>query len=245
MTVIYNNLEKLFDEFTYGKLQEQGANSEYILRTVYRSLNDNFLQIIQDSGAVERIAAELKNRAGDSAPEQKEQPKQPEPKKEEPEKKVVVQKLEPESTNPIDSIMEFTASLEESILTLKRDLAREYESKKAKVNQDTKDKEKDSNNDPTEGLTGKTISEEQRRNLLQELKELQPLVALFSSLDKVIDDNGQIKNLQDKLNETLKNNGVAVKQEKIKFNPIKVISEIKGSDQKAESKPELNQKKNG
>ena len=46
MELIYGNMTKLFDAFTKGALVGQGANSEILLRTVYRSLNDDFLKII-------------------------------------------------------------------------------------------------------------------------------------------------------------------------------------------------------
>lgn len=46
MTEIYDNMTKLFDTFTQGALTEQGANSEIVLRTIYRSLSDDFLKIV-------------------------------------------------------------------------------------------------------------------------------------------------------------------------------------------------------
>ena len=49
MEEIYANMTKLFDAFTNGALLKQGANSETLLRTVYRSLNDDFLEIVQDT----------------------------------------------------------------------------------------------------------------------------------------------------------------------------------------------------
>ena len=49
METIYSNMEKLFDVFTQGVLTGQGANSEILLRTVYRSLSEDFLKIVQDT----------------------------------------------------------------------------------------------------------------------------------------------------------------------------------------------------
>lgn len=55
METIYSNMEKLFDAFTQGALKEQGANSSILLRTVYRSLSDDFLKIVQDTEAADKI----------------------------------------------------------------------------------------------------------------------------------------------------------------------------------------------
>ena len=55
-------MTKLFDTFTRGALTEQGANSEILLRTVYRSLSEDFLRIIQDTDAVDKIAELIKSR---------------------------------------------------------------------------------------------------------------------------------------------------------------------------------------
>lgn len=46
MEEIYANMGKLFDAFTKGALMGQGANSEWILRTIHKSLDDRFLDII-------------------------------------------------------------------------------------------------------------------------------------------------------------------------------------------------------
>ena len=46
MEDIYANMGKLFDAFTKGALTEQGANSEWILRTIHKSLDEKFIKII-------------------------------------------------------------------------------------------------------------------------------------------------------------------------------------------------------
>lgn len=69
MQDIYANMTKMFDAFTNGALTGQGANSEILLRTVYRSLNDDFLKIIQDSDAVEKIVEAIKSKQSAISPE--------------------------------------------------------------------------------------------------------------------------------------------------------------------------------
>ncbi len=68
MELIYANMEKLFDVFTQGVLLEQGANSEYILRTIYRSLGEDFLNIFQNSQAVDKIVEVLKQKQSSIEP---------------------------------------------------------------------------------------------------------------------------------------------------------------------------------
>ena len=46
MDAIYVNVAKMFDAFTKGILTTQGSNSEILLRTIYRSLNKDFIKII-------------------------------------------------------------------------------------------------------------------------------------------------------------------------------------------------------
>lgn len=70
MELIYGNMEKLFETFTRGVLLEQGANSEILLRTVYRSLNEDFLKIIQDTKAVEKIAEVIKSKQDSIKPDE-------------------------------------------------------------------------------------------------------------------------------------------------------------------------------
>jgi hypothetical protein len=53
-------MTKMFDAFTKGALLEQGANSEILLRTVYRSLSSDFLKVVQDTDAVDKIVEAIK-----------------------------------------------------------------------------------------------------------------------------------------------------------------------------------------
>jgi len=56
MTELHDNMAKLFDTFTGGALTEQGANSEILLRRLCEGLDSGFMDIIQDSRAVDLIA---------------------------------------------------------------------------------------------------------------------------------------------------------------------------------------------
>ena len=62
MELIYANMTKLFDLFTKGVLKGQGANSEILLRQIYRGLNEDFIKILQDSSAVDKIGEKIKER---------------------------------------------------------------------------------------------------------------------------------------------------------------------------------------
>ena len=64
MQLIYKNMTSLFEEFTHGVLTGQGANSEILLRQVYRGLNDDFLTLIQDGEAVKKIAQVIQEKQG-------------------------------------------------------------------------------------------------------------------------------------------------------------------------------------
>lgn len=62
VALIYQNMGQLFDLFTQGVLLSQGVNSQILLRTVYRALSEEFLSILQNSDAVEKIAEEIRSR---------------------------------------------------------------------------------------------------------------------------------------------------------------------------------------
>ena len=69
MEAMYENMAKLFDAFTQGTLMGQGANSDLMLRQVYRSLDKDFLDIIKDSDAVEKIVENIKAKQENLTPE--------------------------------------------------------------------------------------------------------------------------------------------------------------------------------
>ena len=62
LDLIHDNIAKLFDAFTKGTLMGQGSNSELLMRTIYRSLSEDFLDIIKDSDSVEKIIESIKQR---------------------------------------------------------------------------------------------------------------------------------------------------------------------------------------
>lgn len=64
MDAIYGNVAKMFEAFTKGILTTQGSNSEILLRTIYRSLNKDFINIIQNSDAVDKIVDIIKTKQG-------------------------------------------------------------------------------------------------------------------------------------------------------------------------------------
>lgn len=43
---VYDSLMKLMDVFTGGTLKKQGSNSEYVLRTTYRSLGKEVSELL-------------------------------------------------------------------------------------------------------------------------------------------------------------------------------------------------------
>ena len=125
MTDIYDNMAKLFEAFTKGVLTEQGANSEIILRQIYRSLNKDFLDIIEDSDAVDKIIDVIKSNQDkvnpdkvDSAPVS------------ETTKKVVTNTLEPNNCDLMQVVLDFIDELQTDILQVKLNLSREYEQRK-------------------------------------------------------------------------------------------------------------------
>lgn len=122
MEEIYANMTKLFDAFTNGALLKQGANSETLLRTVYRSLNDDFLEIVQDTDAVDKLIEVIKSKQEGIEPD-----KVDEALVSETTKKVVTKTLDPETCDPMQVVLDFIDELQTSILQVKLNLSREYE----------------------------------------------------------------------------------------------------------------------
>ena len=106
METIYSNMAKLFDAFTQGALLEQGANSEILLRTVYRSLSDDFLKIVQDTDAVDKIVEVMKDKQENISPEEVETAMVSETTK-----KVITKTLDPEDYDPMSVVLDFTDEL--------------------------------------------------------------------------------------------------------------------------------------
>ena len=122
MEDIYANMTKLFDAFTNGALLQQGANSELLLRTVYRSLNEDFLEIVQDTKAVDKLVEVIKSKRDGIEPE-----KVDEALVSETTKKVVTKTLDPETCDPMQVVLDFIDELQTSILQVRLNLSREYE----------------------------------------------------------------------------------------------------------------------
>lgn len=125
MEEIYANMTKLFDAFTNGALLQQGANSELLLRTVYRSLNDDFLEIVQDTKAVDKLIEVIKSKQEGIEPE-----KVDEALVSETTKKVITKTLDPDTCDPMQVVLDFIDELQTSILQVRLNLSREYERRK-------------------------------------------------------------------------------------------------------------------
>ena len=122
MEEIYANMTKLFDAFTKGALMGQGANSELLLRTVYRSLSEDFLQVVQDTQAVDKLIEVIKSKQDGIDLE-----KVDDAMVSETTKKVVTKTLDPDNCNPMQVVLDFIDELQTSILQVKINLSREYE----------------------------------------------------------------------------------------------------------------------
>ena len=125
METIYSNMAKLFDAFTQGALMEQGVNSEILLRTVYRSLSDDFLRIVQDTDAVDKIAEVIKGKQESIKPDEVDKAMVSETTK-----KVITKTLDPNDYDPMSVVLDFTDELQTAILQVKLNLTREYEQQK-------------------------------------------------------------------------------------------------------------------
>ena len=124
MEIVYNNMGKMFDAFTNGVLTQQGANSEILLRQVYRSLNDDFLKIIQNSKATDKIVELIKSKQDEvrSSDEAKNSPNVTQTTK-----NVVQNELTPVEFDPLQVITDFVNELQTYVLQIKRDVARQID----------------------------------------------------------------------------------------------------------------------
>ena len=138
MEEIYANMTKLFDAFTGGTLLEQGANSETLLRTVYRSLDEDFLEIVQDTDAVNKLVEVIKSKQEGIEPD-----KVDDAMVSETTKKVVTKTLNPETCDPMQVVLDFLDELQTSILQVKLNLSREYERRRLEYAKSLAGKEED------------------------------------------------------------------------------------------------------
>lgn len=122
MTEIYSNMTKLFEDFTRGALTGQGANSEIVLRTIYRSLSENFLKIVQNTDAVDKISEVIKKKQQSYTPETVVSAPVSETTK-----KVVTKTLDPNNCDIMSVVVDFVDELQTAILQVKLNLTRDYE----------------------------------------------------------------------------------------------------------------------
>ena len=135
MEIVYNNMGKMFDAFTNGVLTQQGANSEILLRQVYRSLNDDFLKIIQSSKATDKIVELIKSKQDEvrSSDEAKNSPNVTQTTK-----NVVQNELTPVEFDPLQVITDFINELQTYVLQIKRDVARQIDRRRSFAKQQVK-----------------------------------------------------------------------------------------------------------
>lgn len=230
MQDIYANMTKLFDAFTNGALLEQGANSETLLRTVYRSLDEDFLEIVQDTEAVDKLIEVIKSKQEGIVPE-----KVDEAMVSETTKKVVTKTLDPDTCDPMQVVLDFIDELQTSILQVKLNLSREYERRRLEYakslagQQEDLDKlnaESDGQSQQISETLGQVATDEAEWKETQ-LKELSRLMEKFDQATSKASDNILAQTLQE--NKTL---GEMAKEQK-KVNWDKLISGIQGQQKVA------------
>ena len=243
MELIYGNMTKLFDAFTQGVLLEQGANSEWLLRTVYRSLSDDFLKIVQDTDAVDKIIQTIQERqdnlqtAIQDSGEQGASQVQSSPLLSETTKKVVTKTLDPNNYDPNQVILDFIDELQTSILQVKINLSREYERQKLayaksldgqkedldRLNQDFQEQDESMSSSISE------MTEEEKTWKEEHLKKLEALIDTFNAIDSQYSSQNDAlkqisiqldsdKNLQKLLKDSAK---------KVQYKPKNILEEMK------------------
>ena len=225
MQDIYANMTKLFDAFTNGALLEQGANSETLLRTVYRSLDEDFLDLVQDSSAVDKLIEVIKSKQEGIEPEKVEEAMVSETTK-----KVVTKTLSPETCDPMQVVLDFIDELQTSILQVRLNLSREYERRRLEYakslagQQEDLDKLKGESEEQVKQISetlGQVATDETTWKD-EQLKELSRLMEKFDQATGKSSDNILAQTLKD--NKTL---GEMAKEPK-KVNWDKLISGIQG-----------------
>ena len=231
MQDIYANMTKLFDAFTNGALLEQGANSETLLRTVYRSLDEDFLQVVQDTEAVDKLIEVIKSKQEGIEPEKVEEAMVSETTK-----KVVTKTLDPETCDPMQVVLDFIDELQTSILQVRLNLSREYErrrleyAKSLEGQQEDLDKLKVESQEQTEQISetlGQVATDETTWKDAH-LKELSRLMEKVDQATGKASDNILAQTLQEDNNL----NEIAKEQKKVNWD--KLISEKKVSPDKSE-----------
>ena len=225
MEEIYDNMTKLFDAFTNGSLLKQGANSETLLRTVYRSLNDDFLEIVQDTDAVDKLIEVIKSKQEGIEPD-----KVDEALVSETTKKVVTKTLDPETCDPMQVVLDFIDELQTSILQVKLNLSREYERRRLEYakslagQQEDLDKLKAESSQQTTEIseTLGQVAEDETKWKDEHLNELSKLMEKFDQATGNASKNILAQTLMED-----KNLSEAAKEQK-KINWDKLVSRING-----------------
>ena len=208
MEEIYANMTKLFDAFTNGALLKQGANSETLLRTVYRSLNDDFLEIqegIEPDKVDEALVSETT-------------------------KKVVTKTLDLETCDPMQVVLDFIDELQTSILQVKLNLSREYERRRLEYakslagQQEDLDKLKAESSQQTTEIseTLGQVAEDETKWKDEHLNELSKLMEKFDQATGNASKNILAQTLMEDKNLTQ-----AAKEQK-KINWDKLVAGVKG-----------------
>ena len=236
MEIVYNNMGKMFDAFTNGVLTQQGANSEILLRQVYRSLSDDFLKIIQNSKATDKIVELIKNKQDEvrSSDEAKNSPNITQTTK-----NVVQNELTPVEFDPLQVITDFVNELQTYVLQIKRDVARQIDKRSFSKQQvksgvisgnDSHDKDAEyiesqisehdkfsQELDQLNGLTGIELNEFNE----DEIKEL------FSDSDFDCPVQGELVKIEHDLDSHIK---IAKQSQRHNFSPIRIINKVKNQD---------------
>ena len=230
MQLIYDNMTKMFDAFTQGVLTGQGANSEMLLRSVYRSLNDDFLKIVQDSRAVDKIIEVIKNKQQDIEPEKVDTALVSETTK-----KVITKTLDPNDLDPMQVTLDFVDELQTAILQVKLNLSREYERGKLRLAKSIQGQQQDldrlngafQDQDKQIVDTISQMSEDEEEWKDENLENLESLLETFNQFDEQAKSDNQLPDLLDTLDKD-KSLKRASEFGKKKYNPKKLIDEIKG-----------------
>ena len=62
MNVVYENMAKLFESFTNKVLVTQGSDSQYVLNTVYKGLDENLVKLLTNEDAVKKLVEAMKGK---------------------------------------------------------------------------------------------------------------------------------------------------------------------------------------
>ena len=149
---------------------------------MYRSLDEDFLEIVQDTDAVDKLIELIKSKQEGIKPE-----KVDEAMVSETTKKVVTKTLDPETCDPMQVVLDFIDELQTSILQVKLNLSREYERRKLEYakslagQQEDLDRLKDESSEQTSEIseTLEQVAQDEIEWKDAHLKELSKLMEKF------------------------------------------------------------------